>query len=99
MFDRLWNGNANPREFRRICYHWLAAQLRIPVRWAHFSKLTGGKLLAAIQLCSRSEPSDVEKWQAKRRRTSNSYNVASGEEKPDGYTRHKAQRARRRRRA
>jgi hypothetical protein len=63
LFDPLWNKSTRPK-MRHICYHWLASQLSVPLRKAHFSSMGTGELYRAIKALRKANPGIILSWWA-----------------------------------
>jgi hypothetical protein len=62
VFDRIWKKAHNPGFVRDIAYKWLAFQLGISRRQAHFSRLRGSRLRLAIRMARRANAGIVIHW-------------------------------------
>lgn len=77
LFDALWIRGVTEgtgarerrlRERRELCYDWLSAVLGLPKAHTHFSRMSRGDLLRAIELLERTRPRDVDAWSAEQGR-------------------------------
>ena len=62
VFDRIWKKAHSPGFVRDIAYKWLAFQLGISRRQAHFSRLRGSRLRLAIRMARRANAGIVIHW-------------------------------------